>query len=128
MIRPKSRSIFDIHNPLGVKLLSRLRLGLSHLHDHKFKHYFQDCFSPICHCGRDFENIKHFFFHCVNYNLERQTLFDSISYIKPDYLVLNETELINLILYANSFLASFKNKKILQSTIKFVLQSNDLQT
>ena len=30
-IRPSSKSIFGIHDPIGVKLLTRLRLGLSHL-------------------------------------------------------------------------------------------------
>ena len=41
-IRPCANSIFDIHNPLGIKLLTRLRLGLSHLHEHKIRHCFQD--------------------------------------------------------------------------------------
>ena len=30
-IRPSPNSIFNCHNPKGVKLLTRLRLGLSHL-------------------------------------------------------------------------------------------------
>ena len=33
-------SVFNYHNPRGFKLLTRLRLGLSHLHEHKFKHGF----------------------------------------------------------------------------------------
>ena len=41
-IRPCANSIFDIHNPLGIKLLTRLHLGLSHLREHKFGHWFQD--------------------------------------------------------------------------------------
>ena len=40
-IQPFGNSIFDIHNPLGIKLLTRLRLGLNHLHEHKFTHSFQ---------------------------------------------------------------------------------------
>ena len=32
-IRPCTNSIFDIHNPLGTILLTRLRLGLSHLRE-----------------------------------------------------------------------------------------------
>ena len=35
-IRPTANSIFGCHNPLGVKLLTRLRLGRSHLREHKF--------------------------------------------------------------------------------------------
>ena len=46
-IRPCANSIFDIHNPLGFKLLTRLRLGLSHLHEHKSRHRFQDTLNPL---------------------------------------------------------------------------------
>ena len=34
-IRPSQNSVFDIHNPKGIKLITRLRLGLSHLREHK---------------------------------------------------------------------------------------------
>ena len=40
--RPIQNSIFKIHDPLGIKLLTRLRLGLSHLNEHRFRHNFQD--------------------------------------------------------------------------------------
>ena len=39
-IRPTANSIFGCQNPRGVKLLTRLRLGLIHLLEHKFKHAF----------------------------------------------------------------------------------------
>ena len=37
-IKSNERSLFSIHDPQGVKLLSRLRLNFSHLNEHKFKH------------------------------------------------------------------------------------------
>ena len=40
LIRPSPNSIFNCHNPRRIKLLSRLRLGLSNLREHKFKHSF----------------------------------------------------------------------------------------
>ena len=39
----------------GLKLLTRMRLGLSHLVNHKFRHNFQDCLKPICSCGQEIE-------------------------------------------------------------------------
>ena len=33
IIRPKKKSIFGIHDPVGVKWLFQLRVGLSPLHD-----------------------------------------------------------------------------------------------
>ena len=41
-MRTYASSIFDIHNPLVIKLLTRLHLDLSHLHEQKFRHYLQD--------------------------------------------------------------------------------------
>ena len=43
LIQPKCNEIYRIHNPIGLKLLTRLQLGLSHLNDHKFNHNFRDC-------------------------------------------------------------------------------------
>ena len=40
-IRPMPNSIYNIYNPLGVKHLSRLRIEISHLKEHKFKHAFK---------------------------------------------------------------------------------------
>ena len=34
----KVNSLFCIYHPLGVKLLTRLRLHISHLNEHKFRH------------------------------------------------------------------------------------------
>ena len=52
-MRPLPNSIFDIFNAYDIKLLTRLRLGLSHLNEHKFKHGFNDTINPICICGGD---------------------------------------------------------------------------
>ena len=34
-------------NPYGLKLLTRLRLGLSHMRYHKFRHNFLDCINTM---------------------------------------------------------------------------------
>ena len=54
-IRPFLNSVYNCHNPKGIFLITRLRLGLSHLRDHKFKHSFQDTLNPLCSCGDDVE-------------------------------------------------------------------------
>ena len=41
-IRPSPNSAYNCHNPRRICLITRLRLGLSHLRQHKFKHGFQD--------------------------------------------------------------------------------------
>ena len=47
-IRPKPANVYRIHHPRGLKLLTRLRLGLSHLREHKFRHNFNDTIDPFC--------------------------------------------------------------------------------
>ena len=122
-IRPLPNSIFDIYNPYGIKLLTRLRLGLSHLNEHKFKHRFNYTINRICICGGDIESINHFFIHCTEYCEARQTFFDNIQSIDKMLLSQNEPSLTHLLLYGNPKRNSYVNALILKSAIKFILSS-----
>ena len=42
VIETKVKSLFSVYEPLGVKLLTRIRLQFSHLDKHKFRHGFGD--------------------------------------------------------------------------------------
>ena len=92
-IRPSPNSSFDIYNPYGIKLLTRLRLGLSHLNECKFKHGFNDTINPICIRGGDIESMNHFFLQCPEQCKTRQTLFDNIQNIDKMLLSQNESSL-----------------------------------
>ena len=46
-IRPEANNIFNVHNTKGIKLLTRLQVGFSHLKEHKFRHNFV---GAICIC------------------------------------------------------------------------------
>ena len=80
-IRPNSSNVFKINNPLGLKLLTRLRTGFSHLKEHKFKHNVQDSLDPLCSCGNDIASTVHFFLHCPNFTTQRQTLLNKLKSI-----------------------------------------------
>ena len=54
-IRSKLNNVNYCHNPKWIGLLTRFRLGLSHLREHKFKHSFQNCLNPLCFYG----NLPH---------------------------------------------------------------------
>ena len=79
-IRPFANSVFQCHNPKGLKLITRLRLRLSHLRFHKFKHSFQDTLNPICSCGNA-EATVHNLFHCLNFLNERLTFLTKLQSI-----------------------------------------------
>ena len=70
-MQPCANSIFNIHNPYGTKLLTRLRLSLSHLCDHKCRHRFQDTPNHLCDCGNDTETTAQFFLHYPSFHTPR---------------------------------------------------------
>ena len=43
-----AKSVFEIYDPIGLSLLTQLRVGLSKLNFHKFKHNFRDTINPMC--------------------------------------------------------------------------------
>lgn len=75
LIRPISNSICNTHNTRGIQLPTRLRLGLIHLRDHKFRHKFSDTINSLCTCSLEIESTFHFFLHCHVYITLRPTLF-----------------------------------------------------
>ena len=122
-IRPSPNSIFDIYNPYGIKLLTRLRLGLSHLNEHKFKHGFYDTINLICICGGDTESINHFFLHCPKYCEARQIPFDNNQNVDKMLLSQNASSLTHLLLYGDLKRNSNVNAFILNLAIEFILCS-----
>ena len=73
----KQRSLYAIHDPVGVKLLSRLRLKFSHLNQHKFRQKFKDAPSPVYDCGSETETTDHLFLHCQFFAENKNKLLNS---------------------------------------------------
>ena len=65
-IRLSPSHVFNCDN--CVRLITRLRVGMSNLGEHKFKHNFQDCGNPICSCGLDIESTSYFLLHHLMMN------------------------------------------------------------
>ena len=57
LCRPNQHAIYSINNLVGLKLLTHLRLGLSHLDGHRFNHNFQNCINPLCSYSLVVKNI-----------------------------------------------------------------------
>ena len=58
------KPIYNIHNPTGLTLLNRLRIGPSNLNQHELIHNFRYCLNPLCPCGLEIESPFDFFLHC----------------------------------------------------------------
>ena len=123
-IRPSPCSIFGVHNPSGVTLLTRLRVGLSHLRGHKFHHNFFDTENPSCpFCNNKLECTKHYLLHCPNFFFQRIKLFGSLSNISVSILPLSPSILIQILLYGDRNFCDDYNFKILSSTITYLIDT-----
>ena len=80
-IRPLGNVTYGIYDPLGVRLLNRLRLGFSHLREHKFRHNFADTLNPLCSCSLETEDTEHYFLRCQNNLSLRTTLMNDLNNI-----------------------------------------------
>ena len=100
--------------------MSRIRLGLSHLREHKFRHNFQDTVNPLCTCSLETEDTKHFFLRCQHFSTFRTTLLDELNTIEPNLLFLNENDFIETLLFGNSNFSNEINHRILKCTISYL--------
>ena len=123
-IRPSANSTFNCHNPRGIKLLSRLRLGLSHLTEHKFKHSFQDSLDLFCSCGKgEVETSSHYLLHCSNYLEERLALLNTIRNIETSILQLSNSKFTSVLLFGDTSFDNNKNTFILDVTIDYIISN-----
>ena len=115
--------MFNCHNPKGTKLLTKLRLGLNHLRDQKFKHIFQDSLNPICNCGTDVETTTHYLLHCPLFSDERLILINNIWNIGSSILNLNDSRFSDVLLFGNSSFKNSKNTFIINTKIEYNVSS-----
>ena len=117
-IRPSPNLVYNCHNPRGICLITRLRLGLSHLREHKFKQSFQDTLNPLCNCGNDVESTEYFLIHCPQFVNERRLGNFNYSLLENTSNVLTQT-----LLFGNTSLNPIDNSKILTATIDLILST-----
>ena len=101
--KKKENSLFCIYDPLGVKLLTRLRLRFSHLNEHKFRHGFSDTINPMCACRTEIETTEHFLLRCQFYSTQRLELFKKLKKVEPNFLSLSAEIQVFIVWFSNQF-------------------------
>ena len=71
-IRLQQCYIYNIFDPTGLNMLTRLRVNLSHLRAHKFHHNFLDTLNPLCSCSLEIESTSHYLLRCPFYTHIRE--------------------------------------------------------
>ena len=128
LIRPKKKNIFGIHDPLGLRYLLQLRVGLSFLKHHKKSHNFIDTPSDICLCNHGIEDTNHFLFLCPLFAPHRATLASSVIQILQKYSLNHLGNQSHLYLYGHPTINLAENRKIILSTIKYIKESRRFST
>ena len=118
ILRPLENYTYEIYDPLGIRLLSRLRLGFNHLREHKFRHNFADTLNPLCSCSLKTEDTEHYFLRCQNNLSFRTALMNDLNNINTAIASLNSYDL-RVILYGDEIFNKETNCKILTASIKF---------
>ena len=116
-----SNPIYNIYDPLGICLLTRLRLGLSHLNKHRFNHNFNNCINPLCTCTLEIESTAHFFLHYHFYSNIHKTLSDDLNGININISNFSETALIYF--YMENQVLIRSRLEILTVSIKYAVDS-----
>ena len=115
----KETPLFSVYDPLGVKLLTRLRLEFSHLNEHKFRHGFKDTLSPLCTCGAEVETTEHFLLYSQLYSTHGSELFNKIMKVDQQFFNLTAKDQVLVLLYGSQRNNSENSN---QSIINFVIK------
>ena len=95
-ILPSGSNIYNINNTIGIKLITRLRLGFSHLRKHKFKHNFSDTLNPLCSCSIEVESTSHYFLRCHFFEALQTTFMNALRNIDSDLPTIREMKVLQI--------------------------------
>ncbi len=121
-IRPLPKSVFRIHDPTGLSYLTQLRVGLSKLNFHKFKHNFRDTINPMCPTNDGIEDTEHFLLLCPSFEVLRRDLLAGVSSLLRPHGFTNPSNdvLLKILMYGDNDLPDDVNKNILLLTLRFI--------
>ena len=121
-IRPLPKPVFRIHDPTGLSYLTQLRVGLSELNFHKFKHNFRDTINPMCPTNDGIEDTEHFLLLCPSFEVPRRDLLAGVSaLLRPlGHINLSNEFLMQILLYGDKDFPNNLNKDILLLTLRFI--------
>ena len=78
-IQPDPHPFHNIYKSIGLKLLTRLRLGLSHLNEHRLNRNFENCVNPLCNYSLEVETFN---FFCIAMTIILSDFYCLMSIVK----------------------------------------------
>ena len=123
--KPTKYKFYSKGNKLKCSLLTRIRIGRSHLNEHKFTIGMSE--TPHCTCtGNARESPLHFITQCQNFTEQRQVMIDKVSTFIPNFKNLPKKRQYQILVHGyepeNQELRSI-NTKIMIATQNFIFTS-----
>ena len=107
--------MFNVSGSLGIALLTRLRLGLSHK--------FQDTINLLCPCTLESEETTYFFLRCQKFTDLRKYFINELIKTNSCILRLDETTFTKLLLYGDNRYGYKRSKSVILASINFIHSS-----
>ena len=104
LICPSPKSVYSIYDPIGLAILTQLRVVLSKLNSHKFRHNFRETINPLCPSNDGIEDTGHYLLLCHSYVELRYGLLASVGEIVQLHGFSSSSsnqELVKVILYGD---------------------------
>ena len=120
LIRPIQSNLYNTFDPIGLKLLTCLRLSCGHLNEHKLRHNFQDCLNPLCFCCLETEDAVHYLLHCYHFSQYRFDLINSVKFVSDNFESFSDNLIRDILLFSDSHFYTKKNKLILEATVVYI--------
>ena len=100
-------------------MLSRLRLGLSHLNEHRFKRKFNNCINPLCTFSLEVESTKRFFLRCHYFSALRVSFLNDLNNISSQFALFPYDVFVKTLLYGNPIFDKNDNREIFETSIRY---------
>ena len=124
-----ARSLFDIHHPLGTKLLTRaLELVLVTCEFISTRTIFRIPLIQFSLVKLMRDTIEHYLLYCPDYEAHRQNLFKSLRKSISLVTFVNAKYICDLLLYGDPKYHRDTNKEIIKATIEFLISSKRFDT
>ena len=79
--------------------------------------------NSLCACSFEVDSKSHFFLHCHNYDSIRHIMFNELCEVDVNLPIASDEKLVNILLYGSS-LSYSRNQSILNSSIRYIIDSN----
>ena len=100
-IPPSASKVYNINDTIGIKLITRLNLGFSHLRELKVQHNFQDTLNSLCSCSIEAESTFHYFLRCHFFDALWAKFMNGLRNNDNELPTLGDENRTNILLYGN---------------------------